>query len=139
VTGKGGAGEVALEVRVPIWGIGSGGAHCGRLATVKQVSGGEPATVGQRRGGGRRLRVHGVAVSSSRGRYGGGVRQWPEEAGAGEVLTTEVWRLDLRTVYAEVWRLDLRTEACSGSVGGERDISRALVAWQLAVAALGAA
>jgi hypothetical protein len=29
-------------------------------------------------------------------------------------------------VYVEVWQLDSRTEACSGSVGGERDISRGL-------------
>jgi hypothetical protein len=43
-----------------------------------------------------------------------------------------------RTVYAEVWQLDL-TEACSGSAGGERDISRALVARRLTVAVLSVA
>jgi hypothetical protein len=90
VVRKGGAGEVALEVRVPIWGIGSGGAHRGGLAGVKQVGGGEPTTTCQRRGGGHRLGVHGAAVSSSGGRCGGrGVHQLPEEAGAEEVLTTE--------------------------------------------------
>jgi hypothetical protein len=55
VAGEGGARELAMEVGVPIWGIGSGGAHRGRLTTAKQVGGGEPATVGRRRGGGRRL------------------------------------------------------------------------------------
>jgi hypothetical protein len=68
-------------VRVPIWGIGSGGAHRGGLAAAKQVDGGEPATTGQRRGGGRRLRVRGAAVSSSRGHCSdGGARRWPQVA-----------------------------------------------------------
>jgi hypothetical protein len=57
----------------------SRGAHHGRLAAVKQVDGGESATVDQRRAGGRRLRVRGSAVSSGGGRYGdGGARRWPE-------------------------------------------------------------
>jgi hypothetical protein len=47
---------------------------------------------------------------------------WPEEAGA-----------------REVWQLDLWTKACSGSAGGEWDISRALVEQRLVVAVLGAA
>jgi hypothetical protein len=47
--------ELALEVGVLIWGIGRGGAHRGGLTVVKQVGGGEPTTVGQRRGGGHRL------------------------------------------------------------------------------------
>jgi hypothetical protein len=32
VAGEGGARELALEVRVPIWGISGGGAHRGGLA-----------------------------------------------------------------------------------------------------------
>jgi hypothetical protein len=57
----------------------SRGAHHGRLAAVKQVDGGESATVDQRRAGGRQLRVRGSAVSSGGGRYGdGGARRWPE-------------------------------------------------------------
>jgi hypothetical protein len=42
----GDARELALEVRVPIWGIRSGGAHRGRLAAMKQIGGGEPAMAG---------------------------------------------------------------------------------------------
>jgi hypothetical protein len=72
VPGGGGARELALVVRVPIWSIGSGGAHHGGLMMMKQVGGGEPAMVGRRRGGGRRLRVHGAAVSSGGGRCGDG-------------------------------------------------------------------
>jgi hypothetical protein len=64
VAGEGGARELALEVRVSIWGIGGGGAHRGGLTAAKQVGGGEPATASQRRGGGRRLGVRGAAVSS---------------------------------------------------------------------------
>jgi hypothetical protein len=68
-------------VRFPIWGIGSGGAHCGELAVVKQVSGGEPAMLGRRRGGGRWLGIRGAAVSSGGGRCGGGgARRRPEVA-----------------------------------------------------------
>jgi hypothetical protein len=90
VVGEGGAREVAEEVRVPIWGIGSGGAHRGELAVAKQVGGGEPTTAGQRRGGGHWLRVRGAAVSSSKGCCSGGrARHWPEEGGAGGVLTAE--------------------------------------------------
>jgi hypothetical protein len=79
MAGEGGASELDPEVRVPIWGIGGGGAHRGGLTPAKQVGGGEPATVGRRRGGELRLRVHGAAVSSGEGRCGdGGARQWPE-------------------------------------------------------------
>jgi hypothetical protein len=61
--------------------IGNGGAHRGGLAAVKQVDGGEPATAGRRRDGGRRLRIHGAAVSSGGGHCGdGGARRWPEVA-----------------------------------------------------------
>jgi hypothetical protein len=81
VAGGGGAKELALEVRVPIWCIGRGGAHLGGLAVMKQVSSGEPTTAGWRRGGGHRLGVRGVAVSSDEGRCGdGGVCQWLEVA-----------------------------------------------------------
>jgi hypothetical protein len=52
VAGEGGGRELAPEVRVPIWGMDGGGAHCGGLAAVKQVSGGEPVTTSRRRGGG---------------------------------------------------------------------------------------
>jgi hypothetical protein len=77
----GGARELALEVRVPIGGIGNGGAHHGGLAAVNQVGGGEPAMVGRRRGGGHWLRVRGVAVSSGGGHCGGrGACRWPEVA-----------------------------------------------------------
>jgi hypothetical protein len=51
----GGARELALEVGVPIWGIGNGGAHRCGLVAVKQVGGGEPKKTGQRRGGGHQL------------------------------------------------------------------------------------
>jgi hypothetical protein len=79
VAEEGGARELALEVRFPIWCIGSGGAHRGGLVTVKQVGGEEPATAGQRRGGGHRLGVRGAAVSSGGGRCGDkGARRWPE-------------------------------------------------------------
>jgi hypothetical protein len=61
--------------------IGNGGAHRGGLTAVKQVDGGEPATAGRRRDGGRRLRIHGAAVSSGGGHCGdGGARRWPEVA-----------------------------------------------------------
>jgi hypothetical protein len=81
VAGEVGARELAPEVRVPIWCIGSGGAHRGRLAAVKQVGGGEPMTVGQRRGGGHWLGVHGAAVSSDRGHCDDrGARWWSEVA-----------------------------------------------------------
>jgi hypothetical protein len=44
---------------------------------VKQVGGGEPATVGQRRAGGRQLGVRGAAMSSGGGRCNdGGARRW---------------------------------------------------------------
>jgi hypothetical protein len=88
VAGEGGAREQALEVRVPIWGIGSGGAHCGGLVVVKQVSSGEPVTAGWRRGGERRLGVHRAAVSSGGGRCSdGGARRWPEVALDGRVAS----------------------------------------------------
>jgi hypothetical protein len=68
-------------VRVPIWGIGGKGAHRGGLTVVKQVGGGGPAMAGQRRGGGRRLGVRGVAVSSGGGLCGdGGACRWSEVA-----------------------------------------------------------
>jgi hypothetical protein len=51
----GGARELALEVGVSIWGIGSRGAHRGGLTVAKQVGGGEPVTIGRRRGGGHWL------------------------------------------------------------------------------------
>jgi hypothetical protein len=48
---------------------------------VTQVGGGEPATVGRRRGGEHQLVVRGAAVSLGGGRCGdGGARQWPEVA-----------------------------------------------------------
>jgi hypothetical protein len=72
VAREGGARELAPEVRVPIWGTGSGGAHRGGLVVVKQSGGGELATAGRRRGGGRRLRVRGAVVSSSGGRCSDG-------------------------------------------------------------------
>jgi hypothetical protein len=81
VAGGGGAKELALEVRIPIWCKGRGRAHLGGLAVVKQVGSGEPATAGWRRGGGCCLRVCGVVVSSDEGRCSdGGVCQWLEVA-----------------------------------------------------------
>jgi hypothetical protein len=75
-------------VRVPIWGIGGGGAHRGGLTAVTQVSSGEPGTAGQRRGGERRLGVRGAVVSSGGGRCGdGGARRWPEVALDGRVAS----------------------------------------------------
>jgi hypothetical protein len=89
VAEEGGARELALEVRFPIWCIGSGGAHRGGLVMVKQVGGEEPATAGQRRGGGHRLGVRGAAVSSGGGRCGdGGACRWPKVALDEEVTST---------------------------------------------------
>jgi hypothetical protein len=101
VAGEGGVRELTPEVRVPIWGIGSGGAHRGGLTVVKQVGGGEPVTTGRRRGGERRHRVRGVAVSSGGGRcVNRGARLWLEVALDGEAAsTTEVGgRLGASTV-----------------------------------------
>jgi hypothetical protein len=90
VAGEGGARELALEVRVPIWGIGSGGAHRGGLVAVKQVGGGEPVTAGRRRGGGRWLRVCGAVVSSGGGLCGdGGARRWLELAYNGKAASAK--------------------------------------------------
>jgi hypothetical protein len=50
VAGEVGARELALEVRVPIWGIGSGEAHRGGLTVVKQVGSGEEMVANQSRG-----------------------------------------------------------------------------------------
>jgi hypothetical protein len=72
VAREGGAWELAPEVRVLIWSIGSGEAHRGGLMAAKQVDGGEPATAGRRRGGGRWLGVRGAAVSSGGGCCGDG-------------------------------------------------------------------
>jgi hypothetical protein len=81
VAGEGGARELALEVRVLIWCIGSRGAHCGGLAAAKPVSGGETTTAGRRSDGGHQLEVRAAVVSSGRGRYGDrGARQWPKVA-----------------------------------------------------------
>jgi hypothetical protein len=81
VAGGGGARELALEVRVPIWGIGSGGAHRGGLVAATQVGGGELVTVGQRRGGEHWLGVRGATMSSGGGHCSGrGARRWSEVA-----------------------------------------------------------
>jgi hypothetical protein len=99
-------------VRVPIWGIGSRGAHHGGLAAVKQVGGGESMTAGQRRGGGHRLGIHGATVSSSGGHCGGGgARRWPEEDGAGEVLMAK---------EGSRHRLGWSTRRCGGLTCGQR-------------------
>jgi hypothetical protein len=47
VAGEGGAWELALEVGVPIWGIGGGGAHRGGggVVAVKKVDGGGETAV----------------------------------------------------------------------------------------------
>jgi hypothetical protein len=83
---EGGAREQALEVRVPIWGIDSGGAHRGGLTAARQVGGGEPAMAGRRRGGRHWIGVRGAAVSSGGGRYSDrGARRWPEVALDGKV------------------------------------------------------
>jgi hypothetical protein len=91
VAGGGGARELTPQVKVPIWGIGGGGAHRGGLTVVRQVSGGSLATAGRRRGGGRRLTVRGVTVSSGGGRCGdGGAHWWSEVAVDGKAaLATE--------------------------------------------------
>jgi hypothetical protein len=105
VAGDGGARELALEMRVLIWGIGSGGAHRGRLTAAKQVGGGKPATAGRRRGGGHRLEVHGATVSSIGGHCGGGgACRWPKAALDGKVDSTgeeEGGRLDASTIPYE--------------------------------------
>jgi hypothetical protein len=89
MAGEGGARDLALEVRIPIWGIGHGWANHGGLMAVKQVSGGEPAMIGRRRGGGRQLGVCGAAVSSGGGRCGdGGARRWLEVVLDGKVVST---------------------------------------------------
>jgi hypothetical protein len=77
-------GELAPEVRVPIWGIGGGGAHRGGLTVAKQIGGGELAMAGWRRGGGQQLRVRGAAVSLGGGHCGeGGAHRWPEWCSTG--------------------------------------------------------
>jgi hypothetical protein len=104
VAGEGGVRELALEMRTPIWGIGSGGAYRGGLTTAKQDGGGESATAGRRRGGGCRLGVHGVAVSSSRGRCGdGGACRWLEVALDGKATSANEGggRLGASTVPCE--------------------------------------
>jgi hypothetical protein len=100
VVGGGGARELALEVRVPIWGIGSGGAHRGGLVAATQVGGGELVTVGQRRGGEHRLGVRGATMSSGGGRCSGrGARRWSEVALNRKVTSTNEGddRLDAST------------------------------------------
>jgi hypothetical protein len=140
VGGKGGARELVPEVRVPIWGIGGGGAHRGGLIAAKQIGGGELATAGQRRGGERRLRVCGAAVSSGGGRCGdGGARRWrltgrwspqPKEA-AGSVLRRFLtadggstvglaWLRGARERCGVVGTLTLGAEEC-GDEGAEAD------------------
>jgi hypothetical protein len=88
VAGEGGARELAREVSILIWGIGSGGAHHVGLTAVKQVGDGEPMTAGRRRGGGHWLGVRGAAVSSGGGRCGdGGAHRWPEVALDGKAIS----------------------------------------------------
>jgi hypothetical protein len=71
---------------------------------AKQVSGGEPATAGRRRGGGRLLRVHGAVVSSGGGRCSdGGALRWPEVVlnGKAALATEGGGRLGAPTVPCE--------------------------------------
>jgi hypothetical protein len=108
VLGEGGARKLASEVRVPIWGTGSGGVHRGGLTVVKQTGGGEPVTAGRRRGGGRRLGFHGAAVSSGGGRCGdGGARWWSEVALDGKATSASEGggRLSASTVSCGGWWL----------------------------------
>jgi hypothetical protein len=107
VAGGGGARELGPEVRITIWGIGGRGAHRGGLTAVKQVGGGEPVMVGQRRGGGRRLEVHGAAVSSGGGRCGDGeARRWLEVALDGKAASAtegSSWLVALTVPYGGWW------------------------------------
>jgi hypothetical protein len=80
VAGEGGARELALEVRVPIWGIGGGGAPRGGGWGSRQRS---------RLAVGKRRRQAGVGVT-------GGVRavgeeRWRWSGGAAEGTGKEVW------------------------------------------------
>jgi hypothetical protein len=50
VAGEGGARELALELRVSIWGIGGRGAHRGGLTVAQQVDGGEETAASRSRG-----------------------------------------------------------------------------------------
>jgi hypothetical protein len=84
VAEEGGVRDLALEVRVLIWGKGGRGAHWGGLAVVKLVGGREPAMAGRRRGGECWLRVRRAAVSSGGCRCGdGGARRWSEVRSTG--------------------------------------------------------
>jgi hypothetical protein len=82
VAGEGAARELALEVRVPIWGIGGGGAHGGGgLTVVKQVGGGEETVASQSRG--HRQGSRGWGGSTRRRSAWGGVEMvggWLERA-----------------------------------------------------------
>jgi hypothetical protein len=83
VAGEGAARELALEVRVPIWGIGGGGAHHGGggLMVVKQVGGGEETVASQSRG--HRQGSRGWGGSTRRRSAWGGVEMvggWLERA-----------------------------------------------------------
>jgi hypothetical protein len=123
VAGEGGAREQAPEVRVPIWGIGDGGAYRGGLAAATQVSGVEPATVGRRRGGERRLRVCGGAVSSGGGRCGdGGARRWPEVALDGRAAGSVLQRLlaaDGGSAAGLAWHRGARERCGWSALGAE--------------------
>jgi hypothetical protein len=88
VAGEGGARELTKEVRVPIWGIGGGGAHRCGLAAAKEVG-------------------SGATVSSGGGRCGdGGARWYPKVA------------LDRKVALAteEGGRLGTSTVSCGGQL-----------------------
>jgi hypothetical protein len=131
VAGEEGARELAPEVRVPIWGIGSRGAHRGGLVVAKQVGGGESAMAGQRRGGGRWLGVHGEAVSSSGGRCGDErARQWSVVALDGKVASASVGgsRLGASMVSCGRWWLSGRLGVAQRQTRAVRD-GQCFFAW----------
>jgi hypothetical protein len=111
----------------------------------------EPATAGQRRGGGRRLRVRGAVVSSGGGCCGdGGAHRWPEVAldGKAALANEGGGRLGASTVpCGGRWLSDWhgvdqrRTRAvCGGqcsTLGAEADGERQSGVGERSVAAVG--
>jgi hypothetical protein len=139
-----------LEARIPIWGIGGGGAHCGGLAMVMQVGGGEPTMAGRRSGGERRLRVCGTTVSSGGARCGdGGARRWPEVAldGRAASATEGGGRLGASTVASGGRWLSGRLAWCRGTRGqcevvgasalGAMECGESRAEWRRSVAIVG--
>jgi hypothetical protein len=124
-------------VRVPIWGIGGGGAHRGGHPTTKQVDGGESATAGRRRGGEHRLGVHGAAFNLSGGHCSDGrARRWSKVAldrKAASITEGGGW-LSASTVSCRGWwlrgQLGVAQRRTRVVWGGRRLEQRSTVMWE---------